>query len=109
MTTHAEVDDIRVEWEDRYGPLPEPADALLMVGRMRAECHRLGITNLQITTHEARLGPIELKLSSTTRLKRLSKGALYKEDLGQLVVPIPRSHDPATFLVGFVQELIPNA
>ena len=107
VTSHAEVDDIRTEWEDRYGPLPDPAEALLMVGRMRAESQRLGITDLQITTDQARLAPIELKLSSATRLKRLSKGAIYKEDLHQLVVPIPRGQDPATYLVGFLQELIP--
>jgi transcription-repair coupling factor (superfamily II helicase) len=109
VKTHAEVDDIRTEWEDRYGPLPEPAEALLMVGRMRAECHRLGITDLQITSTDARLGPLDLKLSAATRLKRLSKGAIHKEDLRQLVVPIPRGQDPATFLVGFLRELIPDA
>ncbi|MEO6653481.1 MAG: transcription-repair coupling factor, partial [Ilumatobacteraceae bacterium] len=109
VTSHAEVDDIRVEWEDRYGPLPDPAEALLMVARMRAESHRLGITDLQITTDQARLAPIQLKLSSTTRLKRLSKAAIYKEDLDQLVVPIPRGQDPASYLVGFLQELVPVA
>src|SRR5690606_27295653 len=58
VTSHAEVDDIRTEWEDRYGPLPEPAEALLTVGHMRAECHRLDIRDLQITTGQARLAPI---------------------------------------------------
>ena len=33
VTTDAEVDDIRAEWEDRYGPVPAPAEALLDVGR----------------------------------------------------------------------------
>ena len=107
VTTHEQVDDIRVEWEDRYGPLPEPAEALLMVGRLRAECHRIGITDLQITTSDARLSPVELKLSAATRLKRLSKGAKFKEELRQLVLPIPRGQDPATFLVGFLGELLP--
>ena len=107
VTGHDQVDDIRTEWEDRYGPLPDPAEALLMVGRLRAECHRIGVTDLQITTSDARLAPIELKLSAATRLKRLSKAAKYKEDLQQLVVPIPRGQDPATFLVGFLGELIP--
>ncbi|NNE12459.1 MAG: transcription-repair coupling factor [Ilumatobacter sp.] len=109
VSTHDEVDDIREEWEDRYGPLPAPAEALLMVGRLRAECHRLGVTDLQITSSEARLAPIELKLSAATRLKRLAKDAIHKEDQRQLVVPIPRRSDPATFLVGFLQELIPDA
>jgi transcription-repair coupling factor (superfamily II helicase) len=109
VTTQAEVDDIRVEWEDRYGPLPEPAEALLMVGSLRAECHRLGLTDVQITSDQARLAPIELKLSESTRLKRLARDAKVKEDLAQLVVPIPRKHDPATFLVGFLRELRPPA
>ena len=109
VTSHEQVDDIRIEWEDRYGPLPAPAESLLMVGRLRAECHRLGIVDMQITSEQARLAPIDLKLSAATRLKRLSKGALHKEDLRQLVVPIPRRVDPATFLVGFLGELLPPA
>ncbi len=109
ITSHEQVDDIRVEWEDRYGPLPPPADALLMVGRLRAECNRLGITDMQITDSQARLAPLDLKLSAATRLKRLSKGAIHKEELRQLVVPIPRGQDPATFLVGFLQQLVPDS
>ncbi len=108
VTSNSEVDDIRVEWEDRFGPLPAPAEALLMVGRLRAECHRLGLTDLQITSNDARLSPVELKLSHTIRLKRMSKGAIYKEDLEQLVVPLPRGRDAAAFLVGFLDELIPT-
>ncbi len=107
VTTNAEVDDIRVEWEDRFGPMPAPAEALLMVGRLRAECHRLGVTDLQITSSDARLSPVELKLSHTIRLKRMSKGAIYKEDFEQLVVPLPRGRDAAEFLVAFLDELIP--
>lgn len=107
VTTHDQVDDIRTEWEDRYGPLPDPAEALLMVGRLRAECHRLGVTDLQITTNQARLAPIDLKLSAATRLKRLSRGAIHKEDQRQLVVPIPKGRDAAEFLVGFLVDLVP--
>jgi len=107
VTSDEQVDDIRAEWEDRYGPLPGPAEALLMIGRLRAECNRLGVVDMQITAHEARLAPIDLKLSASTRLRRLSKGAIHKEDLRQLVVPIPRGQDAATFLVGFLSELLP--
>jgi transcription-repair coupling factor (superfamily II helicase) len=107
VTTTAEVDDIRVEWEDRYGPLPAPAAALLQVGYLRAECHRLGITDLQINQHDARLAPLQLKLSETMRLRRLSKGAKYKEDLTQLVLPIPRAAVPADYLVEFLRDLVP--
>jgi transcription-repair coupling factor (superfamily II helicase) len=114
VTSQAVVDDIQVEWVDRYGPLPEPAEALLTVGRLRAECHRLGIVDMQITGTksqggQARLSPIELKLSESMRLRRLSKGAIVKEDQRQLVVPIPRGQDPARFLVKLLTELIPVA
>ncbi len=107
VTTDAEVDDIRAEWEDRFGPVPPPAEALLAVGRLRAECHRLGLRDLSIASNQARLAPIALKLSETMRLKRLAREAIYKEDQRQLVVPVGRGADPATFLVGFLRELIP--
>ena len=94
VTSESEVDDIRTEWEDRYGPLPEPAEALLMVGSLRAECHRLGITDMQITVSQARLSPIELKLSESMRLKRLARDAILKEDQRQLVVPIAPRQGP---------------
>ncbi len=107
VVTPAEVADIRAEWEDRYGPLPTSAEALLTVGSLRAECHRLGLTDVTIAAGQARLGPIELKLSQSTRLRRLSREAKWKEDARQLVVPLPRGVEPASFLVGFLQELIP--
>ncbi|MFK8023316.1 MAG: transcription-repair coupling factor [Ilumatobacter sp.] len=108
VTTDAQVDDIRTEWEDRYGPLPAPAEALLQVGYLRAECHRLGIRDLQITSSDARLQPLELAMSATIRLRRLAKGAKYKEDLQQLVVPLPRRQDPSTYLVTFLRQLVPT-
>jgi transcription-repair coupling factor (superfamily II helicase) len=107
VVTAAEVADIRAEWQDRYGPLPAPAEALLTVGSLRAECHRLGLTDVTIAAGQARLGPIELKLSQSTRLRRLAREAKWKEDARQLVVPLPRGVEPASFLVGFLQELIP--
>ncbi len=112
VTTSAEVDDIRTEWEDRYGPLPEPAAALLQVGYLRAECHRLGITDIQIasgsnTSNTAKLSPLTLKLSETMRLRRIAKAAIYKEDLAQLIVPLPRGAEPCAFLVRFLDDLIP--
>ncbi len=116
VTSAAEVDDIRTEWEDRYGPLPDPAAALLQVGYLRAQCHRLGITDIQIasgpnTTNTAKLAPLTLKLSEAMRLRRIAKLAKYKEDFdnrgGQLVVPLPKGSEPSAFLVHFLDELIP--
>ena len=106
-TTDADVDDIRAEWEDRYGPIPAPAESLLMISRLRADCNRIGLRDITINASQARLGPIQLKTSEAMRLKRLSRDAIVKDELKQIIVPIKRGVDPATFLVGFLRELIP--
>ncbi|MDQ3391837.1 MAG: transcription-repair coupling factor [Actinomycetota bacterium] len=107
VTTESEVADIRAEWEDRYGPLPEPAEALLTIGSLRAECHRLGIVDVRITSQGARLAPMTLPVSAIARLRRLSPQAKYKEDQEQLVVPLDPRHEPAEYLVEFLRSLIP--
>ena len=50
----AAVEDLRTEWLDRYGPLPEQAEALVAVGRLRAECVRTGVS--EVTASVARPG-----------------------------------------------------
>jgi transcription-repair coupling factor (superfamily II helicase) len=114
VTTEAEVDDIQAEWEDRYGPIPEAAAELLMVGRLRAECHRVGLHDISITGNQARLAPIELKMSETMRLKRIARDAIYKEEQRQIVVPLKTaksrrggSANAAAQLVALLRELVP--
>ena len=112
VTSDAEVADIRSEWEDRYGPLPDAAVNLLTVALLRVTCLRIGITELSVTGsasagRQAKFGPVDLKLSESMRLKRLSRQAIYKENQQQLVVPVPRNREPADFLVEFLNELIP--
>ncbi|MFN2506677.1 MAG: transcription-repair coupling factor, partial [Acidimicrobiales bacterium] len=107
VTSLAEVEDIRTEWVDRYGPPPEPAEALLRVARLRAECARLGVREVNVSRGVARLGPISLLTSQRIRLQRLIRDAVYKEDLAQLVVPIPRTADPAEALTVLLGALVP--
>ena len=78
-----------------------------MIARLRAECHRLGLKDISISSNQARLGPDHLKTSEAMRLRRLARDAIYKEDSKQLVVPIKRGVDPATFLVGFLRRPAP--
>jgi len=103
----ADVDDIRAEWIDRYGPVPAPAEALLDVARLRAECVRIGIGEIVVTKgpgfggprHLARLSSVVLPTSKQIRLERLYKGAVLKTELGQLQLPL---RSPA----GVVDELL---
>jgi len=115
VTTETEVDDIRAEWEDRYGPIPEEAGRLLEVALLRAECVRLGLREVNVTkgpafagpAFTARLSPLKLKVSQQIRLGRLFKGAVYKEDIGQLQLPIPKTPDLAGAIVDFLRQLVP--
>jgi transcription-repair coupling factor (superfamily II helicase) len=116
VTTHAEVDDIESEWLDRYGPLPDPATGLLRIGHLRAECARLGVREIAVVTggvglsaggFTARLSPLALKTSQQVRLSRLVPKAIYKDDIGQLVIPLPRGSDPAADLAALLAQLAP--
>ena len=107
MTTDAEVDDIRDEWLDRYGPLPKPAEALLRVGRLRAACARTGVKEVAVARDVARLARLALKTSQTIRLHRQYPKAVYKEDLGQVVMPLPRGVDAADYVIAFLGAMVP--
>ncbi|HET6950423.1 MAG TPA: transcription-repair coupling factor, partial [Acidimicrobiales bacterium] len=115
VTTEAEVDDIRAEWEDRYGPVPDEAVALLEVARLRAEAARLDIRELNVVkvtgigaaVWTARMSPVKLKVSEEVRLKRLVPKGLYKADMGQLVIPVKGGRSVAAELVDILQSLFP--
>jgi transcription-repair coupling factor (superfamily II helicase) len=115
VTTHGEVDDIRNEWVDRYGPLPDPAESLLRIGHLRAECARVGVREVAVVKRAAglsgpeftaRLLPVALKASQRVRLSRMWPKAIYKEDTGQIVVPLPRGADPAADLAEMLATLV---
>ncbi|MGH9281112.1 MAG: TRCF domain-containing protein, partial [Acidimicrobiales bacterium] len=109
VSSQAEVDDIAAEWADRYGPPPEPAEALLRVARLRAEAVRTGVREITVVRGTARLSPLRLLTSQRIRLKRLLRDAVYKEDLAQLVVPVPASADPAEALITLLRALVAEA
>jgi transcription-repair coupling factor (superfamily II helicase) len=118
----ATVEDIRREWSDRYGPLPPQAEALLDVGRLRAECARTGVTEVTAAAAKpgaggpgrlgevvVRISPIHLPVSSEIRLKRVQPRAILKQDVGQLIVPMPVGDDVAQRVVVLLGELLPAA
>ncbi|HMK13305.1 MAG TPA: transcription-repair coupling factor, partial [Acidimicrobiales bacterium] len=107
VTTESEVDDIRNEWSDRYGLPPPPAEALLAVGRLRAECHRLGIREVGVARGMVRLTPITLKASEEIRFRRLARDGVYKPDLSEVQLRVPKKGDLPSMVVDFLRELRP--
>jgi len=108
VTEPADVEDIRTEWVDRYGPLPPSADALLEVARLRAECVRLGIETVTVQRGIARLTGLGLAESEKVRLRRLAPGAVAK-DTGELAIPIAAPGEQvASRLTAVLDELRPR-
>ena len=132
VRTVEQIDDVRSEWEDRFGPLPGPARALIDVARLRVECLRLGITDVAVTVRgrgmgrrrrrggqgvgarraTVKLSPLTLPASAEVRLRRLAPGATYQPDLHRLLVPMAmpaHGSEFAPLLVELLSELVPPA
>jgi transcription-repair coupling factor (superfamily II helicase) len=102
-----DVDDVREEWEDRYGPPPPPAEALLEAARLRAECVRLGIRSLVVAGNAARIRGLTLRESQKVRLSRLAPGA--KVSTEEVLVPlrVPPA-ETAAALTYLLADLVPR-
>ncbi|MDQ3569310.1 MAG: transcription-repair coupling factor [Actinomycetota bacterium] len=106
ITTEAQVDDVRREWLDRYGPPPPTAEALLAVGRLRAACARSGVREVAVARNTARISPVTLKASQAIRLRRLYPNALYKSEAEQIVHPLEPRFSRGVAAVDAVRELL---
>ncbi len=107
VTTPSDVADIREEWEDRYGPPPAPASALLDVARLRAAAVRLGLRSITVQRNTARIIGLTLRESQKVRLRRLAPKAVAKDE-GEVVVPLAVApQDVAATLVALLDELVP--
>ncbi|TXI48579.1 MAG: transcription-repair coupling factor [Mycolicibacter arupensis] len=80
------------ELTDRYGPLPEPADRLVAVARLRLLCRAAGVTEVSAASATTlRLAPMTLPDSAQLRLKRMHPSASYRATTSTVQVPIPRA------------------
>ena len=117
VQTSGDVDDIALEWVDRFGPVPPPAAALLQVARVRAECVRTGVTSVTVLKNStlagpglvAHVSPIRLPQSKQMRLARLYKGAVYREQEQELRLPVRGGAGIAEDLIAALGELVPSA
>ncbi|MDT5321713.1 MAG: hypothetical protein QOD88_4235, partial [Mycobacterium sp.] len=88
----SEVDAVIEELNDRYGALPETAQRLVAVARLRLLCRAAGITEVSAASvATVRLAPITLPDSAQVRLARMYPGARYRATTATVQVPIPRA------------------
>lgn len=108
-TNSDDVDRLAVEWADRYGPPPLATLALLRLAKIRAraiganlsEVTVIGMGRSSLVAPSLRLSPVELKASSSMRMKRLYPSGIYKVAEKSVVIPISKGSD----LMGEVEKV----
>lgn len=96
----ADIEAVRAEMTDRYGPPPPPASRLLDVAVFRLTCRAAGLTEVVSQGRYIRFAPVsarrlpdgqivDLPESRQLRLTRLYPGSLIKQAANQVLVPRP--------------------
>ncbi|MHA7648507.1 transcription-repair coupling factor [Mycobacterium sp. ML4] len=91
-TSDSDIDAVIEELIDRYGPLPETAERLVAVARLRLLCRAAGITEVSAASATTlRLSPMTLPDSAQVRLARMYPGGRYRATTSTVQVPVPRA------------------
>lgn len=106
-TTESQVDDVVAEWQDRFGPLPESAVALIAVARLRVEAMRIGIEEVVANRKEIRIGPVTMKASQEVRLERIARGALVRSNTLYLPASFATGSTAAGVIADFLRRMWP--
>ncbi|NLU75821.1 transcription-repair coupling factor [Streptomyces sp. HNM0575] len=86
-----DITAVREELADRYGPLPEPVENLLLVAGLRMLARSCGVTDITLQGNNVRFSPVELRESQELRLKRLHPRSVIKQAARQVLVPRPKA------------------
>ncbi|MEU6810846.1 transcription-repair coupling factor [Streptomyces sp. NPDC046831] len=86
-----DVKAVREELTDRYGPLPEPVENLLLVAELRMLARACDVGEIVLQGNNIRFAPVDLRESQELRLKRLYPGTVVKPTAHQVLVPRPKT------------------
>jgi transcription-repair coupling factor (superfamily II helicase) len=100
-----DVEALRAEWTDRFGPPPAEAVALLDIGALRARCVEHGITHVAVVDKRIRISPVTVPASRRMRIERLFAGAKFDVDDKELTVPLVSTATPVNVFLDVLREL----
>ncbi|MCW2491869.1 MAG: transcription-repair coupling factor, partial [Frankiales bacterium] len=89
-TTDEQVESVRLELLDRFGPLPQEVDNLLAVARFKVVCRKYGITEVSLQGQSVRFSPVLLPESAQIRLQRMYDKTLYKAPVSTMAAARPK-------------------
>jgi transcription-repair coupling factor (superfamily II helicase) len=85
----ADVERLREELEDRFGPVPEPLANLLALQRARIKLGQAGAQAVSLRGERLAVTPIELDSARARRLREQLPEALYESGRSQVSVRVP--------------------
>ncbi|MGH2865053.1 MAG: transcription-repair coupling factor, partial [Solirubrobacteraceae bacterium] len=85
----ADVEQLREELEDRFGPVPAPVENLLALQRARIKFGQAGARTVSFRGDRLAVAPIELDSVRAKRLREELPGALYESGRSQVSVRVP--------------------
>jgi transcription-repair coupling factor (superfamily II helicase) len=89
----AELHELRVELEDRFGPVPAPLENLLLLQQARIKLGEAGARAVSFRGGRLAVTPIELDSRRAKRIREEIPEALYESGKSQLSMRVPE--DPA--------------
>jgi transcription-repair coupling factor (superfamily II helicase) len=86
----ADVERLREELEDRFGPIPEPLENLLALQRARIKFGQAGARTVSFRGDRLAVVPIELDSGRARRLREELPEALYEAGRSQVSMRVPK-------------------
>jgi transcription-repair coupling factor (superfamily II helicase) len=86
----ADVEGLREELEDRFGPVPEPLENLLALQRARIKFGQAGVRTVSFRGDRLAVTPVELDSARAKRLHEQLPEALYESGRSQVSVRVPK-------------------
>jgi transcription-repair coupling factor (superfamily II helicase) len=86
----ADVERLREELEDRFGPIPEPVENLLALQRARIKFGQAGARTVSFRGDRLAVVPIELDSVRARRLREELPDALYESARSQVSIRVPK-------------------
>ncbi|GGL87491.1 transcription-repair coupling factor [Nakamurella endophytica] len=88
-TGEEDLESVRAELADRYGPVPDDVERLLAVAAFRQRARAAGVTEVVLGPQGLRFSPVELAESAQMRIIRTHPGARYRENTHTLTLRPP--------------------
>jgi transcription-repair coupling factor (superfamily II helicase) len=89
----ADLETLRAELEDRFGPVPEPLQNLLTLQRARIKLGQAGATAVSFRGNRLAVTPVELDSVRARKLREEIPEAMYESGKSQVSVRVPDDPD----------------